>query len=196
MAAWICKLSAVTCSCCIIYSNNCSQSFLNMKDTDILFSASLNTAIRLSLIHREVFKKTVIFPRPRIKFWSIPISEAKHCPVTSDCRALITKPLPPCQSEVIMKLFDENYKSDNVKPCFCCYSCIESHSHEGCLDCQVFLAEYFPGTGRHGVNKSVSRELNNALQDLFNVLKLGSILIESEFEVPSRSFIKGILSSS
>ena len=144
------------------------------------------------MIIREVYKKAALFPRT--KFFKLPISEAKHCPVTSDCRALITKPLPPCQSEVIMKLFDENFKSDNIRKCFCCYSCIVSHSQEGCLDCQVFLAEFFPGTGNHRVNGSVSRDLRNALQDLFSVLKLGSILIENKFEVTSHSFIKGILS--
>ena len=115
--------------------------------------------------------------------------------MTSDCRAMITKPLPQCQSEIIMKLFEENYQSDDARKCLCCYACILSHSQDGCFDCQVFLSEFFPGPGKHRVNKSVSRELNNALQDLFTVLKLGSILIENEFKVTSQSFIKGILSS-
>ena len=96
-------------------------------------------------------------------------SEAKHCPVTSDCRAMITKPLPVCQSETIFKLFDETYKSEGPK-CSCCFACIRSHSQDRCSTCAEFLDTFFPAKRRPKVKKSVAMELSEAMIELFSAL--------------------------
>ena len=106
------------------------------------------------------------------------LSEAKHCPVTSDCRSMITKPLPVCQSETILKMFDDNYKSE-VPKCSCCFACIQSHSEGGCLTCSNFFKKFFPETRINKVTKSLAIELKEAMSDLFCALDMKKVMIEN-----------------
>ena len=119
-------------------------------------------------------------------------SEAKHCPVTSDCRALISKPIPSCQSETILKLFDENYKSEAPK-CTCCYYCMKQHSDNGCEKCGEFLETFFTQKSKLKISKSVAADLKEALEELFTALRMDTLLVENELNVLTTSFIKDFI---
>ena len=124
----------------------------------------------------------------------IHILEAKHCPATSDVRALISRPLPVCQSETILRLFDENYTSEAPK-CSCCYSCMKQHSNSGCQLCSSFLDKFFPPISSKR-KKSVASELREALDELFSALGAELLLLEDEVEISSKSFIKDFIKMS
>ena len=121
--------------------------------------------------------------------------EAKHCPVTSDVRSLISKPPPTCQSETLLRLFDENYKSE-VPECSCCYSCVKRHSVKGCETCSNLLDKYFPPNCNPKLKKSVISELKEAMGELFAALGADTLLVEGELEVTAKNFVKDFLKMS
>ena len=129
---------------------------------------------------------------PHLMHYFVCVVEAKHCPVTSDCRDLITKPLPACQSETILKLFDENFKSD-IPECYCCYSCIKQHCLDGCKKCSELLVTFLPESSKKKVNKAVAADLKEALFDLFVALRMDLIFVENELTVKPSNFIKDFL---
>ena len=120
------------------------------------------------------------------------ISEAKHCPVISDVRALITKPPPACQSETILRLFDDAYKSE-VPKCICCYSCIKQHSADGCHNCELFLNKFFSQNPLKKFSKSVAFELKEALEELFVTLQMDTLLVEGDLVITTKGFIKDFI---
>ena len=105
---------------------------------------------------------------------------------------MITKPLPVCQSETILKMFDDNYKSE-VPKCSCCFACIQSHSEGGCLTCSNFFKKFFPETRINKVTKSLAIELKEAMSDLFCALDMKKVMIEKSMEVTSISFTKDFI---
>ena len=122
------------------------------------------------------------------------ISEAKHCPASSDCRTLITNPLPACQRESIIKYFDENFIT-NVPKCVCCYSCIQFHSNDGCRKCLDFLSFYFPQKTTSKVNKSVRGKLSEAVHALFVALNTQLVILDGNMEVTTASFVKDFITN-
>ena len=98
---------------------------------------------------------------------------AIHCDPSSDCRQLISEPLPKCQTEVLLKFFDSNFAL-NAIPCYCCYSCIKRDAGNGCVKCVDFLETYL-GTRRQRKPVSTLKHLGNGLKELFNGLGMTSI---------------------
>ena len=56
---------------------------------------------------------------------------AIHCPPDSDCRALVTDPLPVCQTKCLFRYFDPEFEMA-VEPCKCCFSCRKKDADLGC----------------------------------------------------------------
>ena len=123
-----------------------------------------------------------------ISFTNLIISfvEAKHCPATSDVRALIAKPLPRCQTETAMRFFDERFVS-SVPKCLCCYSCIRDHGDSGCASCTVLLQTFFTQNAKTKVTKTAAVDLTEALEELFLALRMDTILGK-----PSNEKLKGL----
>ena len=121
--------------------------------------------------------------------FEISFLEAKHCPASSDVRALIAKPPPTCQSQTIVKLFDDNFVVEASR-CTCCFSCIKQHGSDGCDRCVEFLNKYFPQNTKPKVTKSVAVELKQAIEELFAAMGQDMILIEGELGVTASSFAK------
>ena len=115
-------------------------------------------------------------------------AEAKHCQVGSDCRALITKPLPLCQKNTLLRLFDENFTSEDVQ-CHCCYSCIRSHSISGCENCTSFINEFLPEHVKRTRSKSIKRMLKEGLSELFIDLECETLMVEDCLEIKVDDFI-------
>ena len=88
-----------------------------------------------------------------------------------------------------MRFFDETFISDMVK-CFCCFSCIRNHSDEGCSRCTGFIQTYFTQNTKTKVSKAAVTDLTDALEELFDALKMNTILVEDELEVSTAAFIK------
>ena len=116
------------------------------------------------------------------------LSEAKHCPVTSDCRMLITKTASQCHKQVVGKFFDEDYPS-SVDRCVCCYVCIKSHAEEGCSSCKEFLETFFPPANSFKLSKSVSSELRFALLELFEAMSVKQVKVENDLALSITSFV-------
>ena len=123
------------------------------------------------------------------------VLEAKHCPSSSDVRELIAKPPPPCQSEVLYKLFDENFHSKSLK-CTCCYSCIVKHKNEGCGNCGAFLATFFTEKPHNKFARSVGLSLKEAMEELFTAIGTDVLLVENKFPIPVSSFVRDFLKMS
>ena len=121
------------------------------------------------------------------------VSESKHCPAASDCRALIANPLPVCQKETMLRFFDETYTSEGFNHCNCCYSCIKRHGSEGCQTCDQFIATYFRKIDQLCVKKSVALLLREAMQDLFETQGIVSLLVEDELDIKIDDFITDYL---
>ena len=77
--------------------------------------------------------------------------------------------------------------------CVCCFSCIRSHSDEGCDQCILFLKTFFPTTHSFKLSKPVARELKSALKDLFMAMEISEIRVENELEIDCCSFIGDLL---
>ena len=116
------------------------------------------------------------------------LSESKHCPVYSDCRTLIATPLPQCQTDIMLKLFDDRCESILVK-CHCCFCCIRKHSEDGCRSCIEFLNNFFPPISKLKLRNSVSSELKAALRELFTAMEVSSIKVEEKLDLNVASFI-------
>ena len=99
---------------------------------------------------------------------------AIHCPPSSDCRVLISDPLPRCQTTLLFQFFDAEFHT-NVNPCECCYSCISRDAKLGCPRCSLFLETYLPNNQTRFKTKSVKKGLRLALLDLFKALNITSI---------------------
>ena len=120
--------------------------------------------------------------------------EAKHCPSSSDVRALISTPLPSCQRETILRLFDESYRSEGPK-CSCCYSCMKQHSEHGCEECLNFLEKFFSQKSKV-MTKSVAVTLKEAMGELFTALNMETLLVEKDLKVFSKDFINDFIKMS
>ena len=118
-------------------------------------------------------------------------TESKHCPVASECRALLRKS-DECQMQVILKQFDCVIDSP-VSSCRCCYNCIEKHSQSGCLQCTDFLNQYFPQKRKVTLSIRVSDELKLALNDLFEEMGLTTIKVEENLALSPHNFITDLL---
>ena len=92
-------------------------------------------------------------------------SESKHCPVGSECRALLSKS-SCCQTQIILNQFDCDIDPVASK-CRCCFKCIDSHSKTRCLECSQFLRKYFPSQVHTRKSKSVKKELKVVLAEFF-----------------------------
>ena len=125
--------------------------------------------------------------------FSFLIPESKHCPPSSQCRALISKPLK-CQTKIILDQFDQKFSADlNRIDCNCCFSCISKHCKDGCLQCQGFIEKFFPVSSKVKVSKSVAGELKAALHELFVEMNLECIKVEGTLDLDCSSFIRDVL---
>ena len=88
-------------------------------------------------LHKGTLGKFIVFFDDYC-YYMILVSESKHCPSTSDCRDLITKPLPICQTKTLIQMFDKDVNVQ-LEECSCCFGCIHRHSNEGCLVCLNFI---------------------------------------------------------
>ena len=133
---------------------------------------------------------------PKLAQTYLSVLEAKHCPSSSDVRELIAKPPPSCQSQVLYKLFDENFQSKSLK-CTCCYSCIVKHNRDdGCGNCESFLDTFFPEKSHHKIARSVASSLKEAMEELFIAMGIDFLLVENELQISVSSFIKDFLKMS
>ena len=74
--------------------------------------------------------------------------------------------------------------------CQCCYVCIKLHSKDfACSSCTHFLNSYFPVRSALKLSKSVSSELKGALLDLFSVMSINELKVESNLSLGVLSFI-------
>ena len=62
----------------------------------------------------------------------------------------------------------------------------------GCCDCKIFLETYFPKSNQTKLVSSVSGFLRTALEELFNVMGIGQIVMERS-RVSIKSFINDFL---
>ena len=81
----------------------------------------------------------------------------------------------------------------NYDRCNCCFNCIKLHSKDGCTKCSNFLIQFFPVKSNLKRKKSVYTELKNALHELFQVLNISSLRVESELNLECKSFVKDFL---
>ena len=113
---------------------------------------------------------------------------AIHCPPSSECRTLITEPLPKCQTRSLFRHFDPEFNEVGTAPCHCCYSCISHHSAQGCHSCLVFLETYLPRKVSIVRRSSVRKGLRSSILDLFNGLGLTKIEIETRLSLDVKNF--------
>ena len=142
-------------------------------------------------LHKGTLGKFIVFFDDYC-YYMILVSESKHCPSTSDCRDLITKPLPICQTKTLIQMFDKDVNVQ-LEECSCCFGCIHRHSNEGCLVCLNFIHRYFPSAASNKHKKSVYDEMKCALTDLFSALELSNIRVENDLSLDCKSFIKDLL---
>ena len=76
---------------------------------------------------------------------------AVHCKPSSDCRVLVSEPLPSCQTKVLFQFFQFNFSEETV-PCNCCYSCIKRDADLGCDQCREFIDTYLSPKKMHKVH--------------------------------------------
>ena len=76
--------------------------------------------------------------------------------------------------------------------CNCCYSCIKLHSENGCNECISFIKTFFPFPHTLRISRSVEKELEAALTELFLVLGLSVVKVENDLEIQTSNFIGDI----
>ena len=118
--------------------------------------------------------------------------EAKHCPVTSDCRALISRVGSQCHKIILRQFFNENDQHQNDQ-CVCCYVCIKSHAEGGCFSCKEFIDTYFPPKNSVKLSKSVYSELRCALLELFAAMAVKELKVESDLVLNLMNFINDFI---
>ena len=111
---------------------------------------------------------------------------ALYCNPSSDCRSLITDPLPKCQTATLYKFFDPEFEN-SLSSCSCCYSCIMRDSNLGCKTCSVFLETYLPKKKKKFTG-SVLRKLKMGLLELFRGLDVKFIEVESKLQLTVENF--------
>ena len=114
--------------------------------------------------------------------------------MSSDCRELISKDTE-CHTSAILSHFHQEScgRMKPASPCSCCFNCIKSHSDNGCEGCKRFLSRYFPVVRRVKMIKSVASELASALSELFEILSMKCIKVETSLEVSCSDFIKDLM---
>ena len=117
---------------------------------------------------------------------------ALHCSPASDCRSLITDPLPKCQTTTLFKFFDPDFEH-NVSSCYCCYSCILRDAQQGCQKCKQFLELYLSRKKMKGMSRSTVSDLKAALLELFRGLGLAYIEVESKLQLAVTNFINDLV---
>ena len=113
--------------------------------------------------------------------------EAKHCPVSSECRKFIDKTVSYCHKQIIANCFD--VQCTPVEKCHCCYPCIKSHADDDCLNCMEFLKTFLPAKTNLKLSKSVAAELKLALKELFHAVTMREVKVEDGLTVSVDSFI-------
>ena len=115
--------------------------------------------------------------------------ESRHCPPSSECRELIAKPMPECQTKLILSMFERDLHV-KVSKCRCCYCCIKSHADEGCSDCLHFIKQFFPSKASPiKIKKSVYHEIKEALTELFLAMKTSKLRVEYDLKIDCSAFI-------
>ena len=112
---------------------------------------------------------------------------AIHCPPGSDCRSLVTDPLPVCQSKNLYRYFDPDFDT-SAHPCNCCYACISRHVDHDCQDCVSFLETYIPKKVSRISYGSVRKGLKLAILDLFLGMGISEIKVESRLYLDVDNF--------
>ena len=112
---------------------------------------------------------------------------AVHCPPASDCRSLISDPLPHCQTKTLFRFFDPEFDT-TVTSCDCCFSCVSRDAGLGCQKCATFLETYLPIRKASGRGKSLRKGLKAAILDLFQCLNVTSIEIETRLCLTVENF--------
>ena len=112
---------------------------------------------------------------------------AMHCSPTSDCRSLISDPLPKCQTATLYKYFDPDFEQTGAA-CSCCYSCILTDAEAGCQDCNIFMETYLNQKKSRGLSRSALGDLKGGIKDLFRGLGLSFIEIESKLKLSIDNF--------
>ena len=153
-----------------------TQRLLGSRDTPSFFTKELWVSYTFILIHT---KNRLIL-------------ESKHCPSSSDCRALIEKDGSMCHRKVIGKFYDEEV-SPNEIVCTCCYICIKAHAQESCSECKQFLDTFFPVRSSCKLSRSVSNELKCALKELFAALSLKEVKVEANLCLTVSNFISDFI---
>ena len=121
------------------------------------------------------------------------VSESKHCPPSSECRELISKP-PKCQTKIILQQFGVDWTDEfDLISCKCCYNCIKTHSEGGCQECEQFLERFCTEVTQVKLSKSVASELKEALAELFMAMELRYIKVEFQLEVDCKDFTQDLL---
>ena len=113
---------------------------------------------------------------------------AIHCKPTSDCRSLITDPLPKCQTNTLYRFFDADFEHQ-VSACLCCYSCILRDANHGCQSCSEFLETYLSHKRPSRLSRSIFHDLKVGIQELFRGLGLSSVAVESKLQLSVENFI-------
>ena len=117
---------------------------------------------------------------------------AMHCVPASDCRSLISDPLPQCQTNKLYSFFDDKFEYEG-SPCNCCYKCILKDATEGCRTCETFLQTYLKHRELTRLPRSTLSDLRSGIQELFRGLGLRFIQIESELHLSTENFLKDFL---
>ena len=112
---------------------------------------------------------------------------AIHCPVSSECRYLISDPLPRCQTTSLFRFFDSEFESESA-PCDCCYSCIARDASLGCERCLTFLEVYLSKKKTKVPSRSVVKKLKTSIMDLFRGLDMCFVPVESRLHLAVKNF--------
>ena len=93
---------------------------------------------------------------------------------------------------ILGKFFNQEV-TDTVHKCVCCYVCINSHAEEDCSVCRDFLETFLPTISSRALSKPVSAELRCALKELFNVMAVKEIKVESSLSLGIENFVNDVL---
>jgi hypothetical protein len=117
---------------------------------------------------------------------------AIHCPPSSECRALIADPLPPCQTVSLIKFFDPGFDI-SLSACKCCYSCRSRDASMGCETCCEFLDLYLPKKKSRITSRTVLKEVKVAVLELFRGLGMSYVQVESRLQLSLENFSKDFI---
>ena len=117
---------------------------------------------------------------------------AIHCKPSSECRQIITDPLPVCQTVTLYRFFQPDFVYQGSK-CTCCYSCIRKDASSGCVTCTEFLDRYSFRRKSKRLSKSAMKSVKNGLQLLFDGMAMEKIPVESSLFMTTECFVKDFI---